>query len=156
MKTALKIGGTIVVLWLVVFLVYQATLIWNPAAIEKKTEAFLNAVQAQSFEEAAALFDGAEGEESLAFEIQKLHEEQGVRLLSYRNVKAEYDDGSFNTGHVDLTFEVDGNPLDVKAILTFGVGARPKQVCVIQPSELKGKSIPQLESWNELVCGGSF
>lgn len=43
MKFVLKIGASLILLWLVFFLVYRVTLMWNPLAIQKKTSAFLDA-----------------------------------------------------------------------------------------------------------------
>lgn len=155
MKFVLKIGASLILLWLVFFLVYRVALMWNPLAIQKKTSAFLDALQAQKYEVAEKLFDGNTDNKSWVHEMLRLHEE-GFKLTSYDNVKADYDDGSFSTGHADLTFEVDGKPLKVRAILTFSSGAKPKQVCAIHPPEIKRESIPELETWNQLVCGASF
>lgn len=155
MKFVLKIVASLILLWLVFLLVYRVTLMWNPLAIHKKTSEFLDAVQAQKYEVAEKLFDGNTDNNTWVHEMQRLHRE-GLRLTSYDNVKADYDDGSYSTGHADLTFEADGKPLKVRAILTFSSGAKPKQVCAIHNSEIKRGSIPELETWNQLVCGGSF
>lgn len=153
MRLSLNIVVTLILSVLALFIVYQLTLMWNPFAIQHKTNSFLNAVQEQKFEEAARQFDGTNDREIFAQEMTKLYEQESIRLLSSHNVKAEYDDGSFSTGHADLIFEVDGRQLKVQAILTFSSGARPKQVCAITPPDLKEGSIPQLDSWNRLVCG---
>jgi hypothetical protein len=156
MKFVLKISASLILLWLVFFLVYSVTLMWNPFAIQKKTTAFLGAIQAQKYEKATNLYSGTIDKKTWVHEMLKLYEEEGFRLLSYDNVKADYDDGAFNTGHADLTFQVDGKALKVRAILTFGSGAKPNQVCAIHPPEVKPGSIPELVLWNQLVCGGSF
>ncbi|NHN33383.1 hypothetical protein [Paenibacillus agricola] len=155
MKLVLKIGVSLMLLFLVFSMVYRVTLMGNPFAIQNKTSAFLKAVQVKQYEEAAQLFGSTADKKTLAQGLLKLHEE-GFRLLSYDKVNADYDDDSFSTGHAELTFEVDGNPMKVRAILTFSPEAKPKQVCPISPSEIKRGSIPQLEAWNQLFCGGSF
>ena len=119
MKLSLKIVVTLILSVLALFIVYQLTLIWNPFAIQHKTNLFLNAVQEQKFEKAARLFDGTNDRETFAQEMAKLYEEESIRLLSSNHVKAEYDDGSFGIGHADLTFEVDGRQLRVQAILNL-------------------------------------
>lgn len=105
MKLALKIGVPIFLLLIVLLLVYRATLMWNPFVMQNKTKSFLKAMQEQQFDEAASLFDGNNNKETLLQEMLALHEQKEMKLLTYRNVKAEYDDGSFGTGQANLTFE---------------------------------------------------
>jgi hypothetical protein len=150
-----KTIGVMVVLFGVMLLVYKVTLFWNPIGIRKQTVSFLRAVQEQDYNKAAELF-GWEGNKAVGNEAnawKRLFEEEGVRLLSFSNVRAAYDDGCYCTGHADLVFEVDENPMMASAVITYGVGARPKQICAITPSELKNGSIPQLVAWNALACG---
>lgn len=156
MKFGLKIGVPLISLLLILFLVYVVTLPWNPFPSQKKTNAFLNAVQTQKYEEASNLFGGMIDKKTWVDEMLKLYNNEGFKLLSYDNVKAEFDDGSFSTGHADLTFELDGKSLRVRAILTFSSMGKAKQVCAIHPPETKPGSIPELVMWNKLVCGGSF
>ncbi|MDQ0913846.1 hypothetical protein [Paenibacillus sp. V4I5] len=156
MKFVLKIGIPFMLLLFMFFLVYQATLAWNPLAIQKKTVAFLNAIKTQEYREAERLFDGSIDKNTWVDEIQKLHEKEGFKLLAYENVKADYDDGTFGTGHSDLTIEVDGKPLKVMAILTFSSRGKPKQICAVHPSGTKPGSISEIVVWNQLVCGASF
>jgi hypothetical protein len=85
--------------------------------------------------------------------MRKLHEEEGLQLLSYDNIKAEYDDGCVCTGRADLTFEVNGKPLNVSAILSVGPRNKPSQICAITPSGIEGGSIPVLSEWNLIACG---
>ncbi|MFX3635584.1 MAG: hypothetical protein ACE3L7_00715, partial [Candidatus Pristimantibacillus sp.] len=129
MKLALKLGASFLILLFVIILIYRGTLMWNPFAIQNKTEAFLEAVQERKYDRAAKLFGGPNDKKILAEQMLKLHEENGLRLLSYHNVKAEYDDLGFGTGHAELTFEINGKPIEVTAILTFSTEAKPKQVC---------------------------
>lgn len=126
-------------------------------AIQKHTVSFLRAVQEQNYERAAELFgwEGRKTEGSKASSWLRLFEEKGVRLLSFSNVRAEYDDGCYCKGHADLIFEVNEKPLEVTAVITFGVGAKPKQICAITPSGIQAGSIPQLAAWNSLACGNS-
>lgn len=154
MKLVGKISIPIVLLVIVILMLYLLSLPWNPYNSQKKTSAFLHAIQTQSFEEAEELFNGMSDKNSWISEMKKLHKEEDFRLVSFARVKAEYDDGSFSTGHANLNFEVEGKPLNVEAILTFDYGGRPKQVCAIHPPG--SKLIPELLKWNELVCGGSF
>lgn len=156
MKLALKIGVPIILLLIVLLLVYRATLMWNPFVMQNKTKSFLIAMQEQQFDEAARLFDGNSDKESLLQEMLELHEQKGMKRLTYSNVKAEYDDGSFGTGHANLTFESGRESLKVRAILTFSTEAKPKQICAITPPEAKDQAVSYLESWNNVFCGGSF
>lgn len=155
-RISLNIVCAFVGLWLAVFIIYRVTLMWNGGAAEHKTEAFLDAVQQRGYERAAKLYGGTIEAEVWTADMRKLHEEKGFKLLSYDNVKAEFDDGCYCSGHADLTIEVDGRPLEVVAILTFANGAKPGQICVITPSGQKAGSIPEIEGWNRLACGGSF
>jgi hypothetical protein len=98
---------------------------------------------------------GLESNWYTANEWKRLSEEEGVRLLHFSNVRAAFDDGCYCTGHADLVFEVDDNPMKVRAVITYGVGARPKQICAITPSEMQDGSIPELAAWNSLACGNS-
>ncbi|UJF33823.1 hypothetical protein [Paenibacillus hexagrammi] len=120
---------------------------------------FLSAVQEQNYEKAAAML-GWEGEKTEGNQVSawaRLAGEVGVRLISFNNVHAEFDDGCYCTGHANLVFEIDGEPLEVRAILTFGKWGKPKQICAITPSDMRSRSIPQLAAWNLLACGnGSF
>lgn len=135
---------------------YMVTLPWNPFALQMKTAAFLNAIQTQKYEIASSLFGGdIMDEQAWVDEMLKLYNNESFKLLSYDNVKADFDDGSFNTGHADLTFVLDGRPLKVRAIVTFSLNGKPKQICAIHPSETKPNSIPELAMWNRLVCGGA-
>ncbi|MFC6233407.1 hypothetical protein ACFQI7_37430 [Paenibacillus allorhizosphaerae] len=125
------------------FLLYKVTLFWNPIGIQKQTVSFLKAVQEQNYNRAAELF-GWEGQKTAGSKEsawKKLDEEEGVRLLSFSNVSAEYDDGCYCTGHADLVFEVNESPMQVRAVITYGLGARPKQICAITPSGMQGGSI---------------
>jgi hypothetical protein len=141
----------------VMYLVYKSTLFWNPLGIQKQTVSFLRAVQEQNYERAAELFgwEGRKTEGSKASSWERLAEVEGVRLLSFSNVRAEYDDGCYCTGHAELTFPVNEKPMQVSAVIAFGVGAKPKQICAITPSGIQGGSIPQLAAWNSLACGNS-
>lgn len=157
MKLLIKSVGYLMLLWCVMFLLYKVTLFWNPIGIQNQTAAFLRAVQERNYERAAELF-GWEGQKtagSKASAWRRLAEEEGVRLLSFSNIRAEYDDGCYCTGHADLIFEVNGNPMQVRAVLTFGNGARPKQICAITPSGMQGGSIHKLAAWNSQACGNS-
>ncbi|MBE1444840.1 hypothetical protein [Paenibacillus sp. OAS669] len=154
-----KSVGYLGLLLCIMFLLYKVTLFWNPIAIQKQTVSFLKAVQEQNYDRAAELF-GWEGQKTAGSKEsawKQLAEEEGVRLLSFSNVRAEYDDGCYCTGHADLVFEVNGSPMQVRAVITFGAGARPKQICAITPSGMQGGSIAQIAAWNSLACGnGSF
>jgi hypothetical protein len=156
MKPLMKIGSFLVLLYIGFFLIYRVTLMWNQISIQNKTARFLDAVQTQNFEEATNLYSGTTDKKIWVNEMRKLYEEDGFRLLSYDDVKAVYDDGSISTGHANLTFEVDGKPLKIRAILTFGTEAKPGEVCAIHPSGVKRESIPELITWNQMTCGGSF
>lgn len=152
-----KSVGYLGLLLCIMFLLYKVTLFWNPIGIQKQTVSFLKAVQEQNYDRAADLF-GWEGQQtngSKEIAWKKLAEEEGVRLLSFSNVRAEYDDGCYCTGHADLVFEVNESPMQVRAVITYGVGARPKQICAITPSGMQGGSISQIEAWNSLACGNS-
>ncbi|ULL14861.1 hypothetical protein DVH26_10635 [Paenibacillus sp. H1-7] len=90
-----KTVGYLGLLLCVMFLLYKVTLFWNPIGIQKQTVSFLRAVQEQNYDKAAKLF-GWEGQKtagSQASEWKRLAEEGGVRLLSFSDVRAEYDDG---------------------------------------------------------------
>ncbi|MDQ6420573.1 hypothetical protein RB620_14175 [Paenibacillus sp. LHD-117] len=157
MKIVIKAGILLLLIWVFAFIGYQAYgTWWNPPAIKKKTEAFLECIQSQKFDEAVTLFGGSIGYDNWVSDMRKLHDGQGFQLAAYQNVRAEYDDGSFSTGHADLIFEIDGKSITTQAILTFGPGGMPKQVCAITPPGIKQGAIPELEEWNKLVCGGSF
>ncbi|CAG7652795.1 hypothetical protein ACFQI7_13265 [Paenibacillus allorhizosphaerae] len=54
-------------------------------------------------------------------EMLKLYSDESFKLLSYDNVKADFDDGSFNYGHADLTCVLDGSPLKVRTIVTGNI-----------------------------------
>jgi len=149
-KLALKLGISIAL----IVVLYQVTLYWNPIAIQNKTAAFLEKVKEQKYEDAYALYGGATNRDNWTDGMRKLHNEEGFRLIAYDNVKAIYDDGTYGTGHVHLTFEIDGKPLKVDAVLTFGSGAKPQQICAIRPPGTQPGSIPELTAWNQLVCGG--
>jgi hypothetical protein len=139
------------------YLLYQVTLPWNPTAIQKHTVSFLRAVQEQNYERAAELFgwEDRKTEGSKASSWERLAEEEEVRLLSFGNIRAEYDDGCYCSGHAELVFEVNEKPMQVNAVITFGVGSKPKQICAITPPGMQGGSIPQLAAWNLLACGNS-
>lgn len=151
-KLALKLGISIAI----IVVLYQFTIYWNPVAIQNKTAAFLDKVKEQKYEDAYALYGGVANPDNWTDGMRKLHNEEGFRLLAYDNVKAIYDDGTFGRGHADLTFEIDGKPLKVDAVLTFGSGAKPRQVCAVRPPGIQPGSIPELAAWNQLVCGSSF
>lgn len=145
----------------VIYLLYKVTLFWfwNPISIENQTVSFLRAVQEQNYEKAAELFgwETEKTEGSNAHAWRHLAEEEGIRLLSFHDVDVDYDDGCFCHGRAELVFEVDENPLEVRAVITFGVGEKPKQICVLTPSGLQREAISQLAAWNTLACGnGSF
>lgn len=146
-----------VLLGSIFYMGYQTLgVLWNPSAIRKNNEAFLESVKEQQFEQAAKLFDGSIENDNWLSDVQRLHEDGHFKLLSYGNVKAEFDDGSFSTGHADLTFEINGQTISTSAILTFGHGGMPKQVCAITPPAFKQGELPELDEWNQIMCGGSF
>ncbi|WP_143014321.1 MULTISPECIES: hypothetical protein [unclassified Paenibacillus] len=137
-------------------LIYVSVHIWGFFAIQKKTESFLAAVQALEFERAAQLYSGTEDKQAWVRGMEQLHEEGQFRLISYAKVKPYYNDGGFHTGHAELSFDMEGEQLNVNAVLTFGENDQPGQVCAIHPPEVPRGSIPGLVSWNRLTCGGSF
>lgn len=84
---------------------YVFTLPWNPFVLQMKTAAFLNSIQTQKYEKASNLFGGEiMDEKAWVDEMLKLYNYESFKLLSFANVKADFDDGSFNRGHADLTF----------------------------------------------------
>lgn len=141
---------SLILLYLAVLLVYYGHVILNQKSAEKKVGAFLKAVQEQHVQEAAERYGGDIDVESMRVLLQV----EGVRLLSYGGVKAEFDDGCVCGGHVELTFEVNGKPLNVSAIFTLGPGSKPRQVCALTPSGTERGSIPALSGWNRSICGG--
>ncbi|MDF2962663.1 MAG: hypothetical protein K0S39_4398 [Paenibacillus sp.] len=153
MKLIWKTGVFLFLLWLIAFLVYQGRVVLNQIEVVKNTAAFLKTVQSQNFDKSAELYGGSINLEKM----RKLHVEEGFRLLSYDRIIAEYDDGCVCSGHADLTFEVDGKPLSVSAIVTVSQGNKPGQICAITPLGTEKGSIPVLSEWNLIACGnGSF
>jgi hypothetical protein len=141
---------SLLLLYFAVLLVYYGRVLLNQKSVEKKVGAFLKAVQERHVQEAVERYGGAIDMESM----RVLLEAEGSRLLSYGRVKAEFDDGCVCGGHVDLTFEVNGKPLNVSAIFTLGPGNKPRQICALTPSGTERGSIPALSGWNRTICGG--
>ncbi|MFE5321958.1 hypothetical protein ACFQ88_25125 [Paenibacillus sp. NPDC056579] len=135
-------------LWLALVLVYQAVAIGDVVSARQKTEAFFKAIQAQKYDEAEKLFAGA------VDVSQKISLEESFKLLSYDNVRADFDDGCVCTGNAALTFEVDEKPLEVHAIVTFSSEGMPQQVCAVHPPGAERGFIAELRAWNRMFCGG--
>ncbi|MBO7745708.1 hypothetical protein I8J29_15965 [Paenibacillus sp. MWE-103] len=155
MKIGIIIGLTAVAGYALLLAVYGAAVRWDGHAAERRTAAFLKHVQGQRYQAAARAADASERaperERGLA-EVRRM----GLRLAAYRQVSAEYDDGGYNTGHARLTWELNGRTLETEAILTFGPGGKPRQVCAVTPAGRAPGSIPALAAWNRVMCGSSF
>jgi hypothetical protein len=149
LKIVWKIGASLFLLWLVFLLVYQGKIILQQKKVEDNISAFLKAVQSKDFWKAAELYGSSINLE----EMRILHEEDGFRLLDYDNIRAEHDDGCVCTGHADLTFEVNSNPIKVSAVFSVGSKNKPGQICAITPSGTKRGTIPALSKWNLITCG---
>lgn len=141
-------------LWLLFILAYYGVVFWNKMSGQKIISSFLSSVQAQQYEQAAEFWDGKAGSDFAGI-MQKLNEEDRFRLLYYDHVSAEYGDGCVCTGHAELTFENNGKPLPVRAIVTFSPGNKLSQVCALTPSGVERGSISGLTEWNRMFCGGS-
>ncbi|MFC4812469.1 hypothetical protein [Paenibacillus sp. GCM10023250] len=154
-KIGILIGLTAVAGYALLLAAYGAVVRWDGYSAERRTKAFLHQVQSQRDQAAARSIDASEHEpewERRMAEIRRM----GLRLAAYRQVSAEYDDGGYNTGHARLTWELDGRTLDTEAILTFGRGGKPRQVCAVTPAGRAPGSIPALAAWNRLMCGADF
>jgi hypothetical protein len=149
LKLIWRIGASLLMLWLVFLLVHQGIVLLQKLKVEKNTSAFLKAVQSKDFGKAAELFGSSIDLEKM----RKLHEEEGFRLLDYDHIRAEFDDGCVCTGHADLTFRVNGEPLNVSAVVSVRSGNKPGQICAITPSGTERVSIPVLSEWNLIACG---
>lgn len=148
MKLLHKIVVALLGLWLLFFLVYRGSFMWDQMTAQKKTAALLDAIQVQKYGEIADLYAGTKDG------FQKMQGEQGFRLLAYDHVTAHYDDGCVCTGNASLTFEVGGKPLQVHSIVTLSPEGKPNQVCTIHPSGTERGSIAELVTWNRMFCGG--
>ncbi|WP_090639514.1 hypothetical protein [Paenibacillus sp. UNC496MF] len=155
MKIGIIIGLTAVAAYALLPAVYGALVRWDGYAAERRTEAFLKHVQDQRFQAAARAADASghapERERRMA-EVRRM----GLRLAAYRQVSADYDDGGYNTGHARLTWELNGRTLETEAILAFGPGGKPRQVCAVTPAGRAPGSIPALAAWNRILCGSGF
>jgi hypothetical protein len=150
LKILQKVVVSVLLLWVIFLLTYYGNVLLNQNEVEKNTASFLKAVQARNISVAPDFFGSSLDIEN----VRKSLREDGFRLLSNDYVKADYDDGCVCTGHVDLTFEVDGKPLKVSAIFTVGPGNKPYQICVLTPSGIESGSISELSKWNLHACGG--
>lgn len=153
LKLIWRIGASLILLWIVFLLVHQGIVLLQKIKVEKNTAAFLKAVQSKDFGKAAELYGSPIDLEKM----RKLHEEEGFRLLNYDNIRADYDDGCVCSVHADLTFKVNGEPLNVSAVVSVSSGNKPGQICAITPSGTELGSIPVLLEWNLIACGsGTF
>ncbi|AFC30259.1 hypothetical protein [Paenibacillus mucilaginosus] len=153
MKELYKIGAYLAVLALAAGL----WVLFAPVASERQTASFLDAVVDQKYDEAALLYGGLSADGSAgrwAGELRRIYEEDGFHLHAYEGLQAEYDDGCFCHGHVNLIFDVQGETIPVRAILVFGEEYKPRQVCAIPHPEQK--TVPGLNAWNRLVACGGF
>lgn len=154
MRMVIVIGGALLLVYAMLPALYRAAGLPHAYALQRHTAAFLDQAKAGRFEAARLLLDADATDGSWTQAMAELNE-AGLRLASYRHVKAEFDDGGYNTGHVDLVWELRGKPLETKALVAFRPGGKPGQVCVIPPLDTERGSIPELERWNMLVCGAS-
>jgi hypothetical protein len=129
---------------------------WNPPLLKNNTEAFLEQIRKQDFNEAMNRFEDSTANNSWPNDMRELFEKQDFKLLTFDGIRAEFDDGSYSTGHAELTFEIDSRPIRTEVILTFGNRGKPKQLCAITPPGVQQSELPELEEWNRLMCGGSF
>jgi hypothetical protein len=149
MKLTLRLGASLLLLWVVLIFVFYGKVLVQEWKVERNTAKFLNAIQSKNFGKASELF----GSPIDLIRMRKLHEDEGFRLEDYDQIKAEYDDGCVCTGRAELTFKVNGKPINVSAVFSVRPGNKPSQICAITPSGIKQGSIPELSEWNLIACG---
>ncbi|MGF7036746.1 hypothetical protein J2T17_007821 [Paenibacillus mucilaginosus] len=142
MKKAIRIGFTVYMILLVLFIVFRIPL--SKYIVEKEITTFLNRVIAKDSNVASDFYTRHIEQDT----IQKNLEQGGFHLLSFSDVEGDYDDGCVCTGHVNLTFDNDGEPLTVRAIFTDS-----KQICAISPAN---ERFSVTTKWNKYACGGDF
>ncbi|MHA6483532.1 hypothetical protein ACX1C1_16725 [Paenibacillus sp. strain BS8-2] len=155
MKMMVKLGIAAAAIYVLFYIGYNSIgALWNPSLIQKNNEALLDRIREQQFDEAAKLFAGDTMDEDWPTEMKKLQDEAALKLVGYDNVKAEYDDGSYNTGHADLIFDINGQQVSTQAILTFREWGKPGQVCAITPPDATPAIKSAIQQWNDRLCGG--
>ncbi|MBD2868901.1 hypothetical protein [Paenibacillus arenilitoris] len=114
--------------------------------VEKELTTYLNQVIERDPKVASAFYLSHTELETIKQNVTQ----DGFKLLSFKDVEGDYDDGCVCTGHVDLIFDNAGESLAVEAVFTTG---SPRQVCAIRPGK---EPVPVLSKWNEFACGGDF
>ncbi|WP_426445372.1 hypothetical protein ACP26L_18880 [Paenibacillus sp. S-38] len=142
MKKAIQIGFSISVMLLALFTIFRIPL--SKAFVEKEITTFLNGVIAKDLDVASDFYTHHIELET----IQQNLEQDGFGLISFSDVEGEYDDGCVCTGHVNLTFDNNGEPLSVRAVFTDS-----KQVCAMSSSN---ERFPVTSKWNKYAYGGDF
>lgn len=144
MKKADRIGFIAYAFFLLLLLIFLVPL--SKYIAQKEITSFLNRVIAQDLDVASDFWLSNSELDAIRHNV----EQGGFQLLSFDGVEGEYDDGCVCTGHVNLTFDNNGEPLTVRAIFTT---SEPKQICALNPSD---ERVPILSKWNKYACGGDF
>jgi hypothetical protein len=142
MKKTAWIGFVVYVFLLLLLIILRVPV--GKYLVQKEITSFLNRVIAQDLNVATDFYLSHVELEAIRQNVNQ----GGFRLLSFNGVEGEYDDGCVCTGHVNLTFDNNGEPLTVSAVFTDG-----KQICAVSPTNERA---PVLSNWNKYACGGDF
>ncbi|GLX68675.1 hypothetical protein [Paenibacillus glycanilyticus] len=134
--------------WAVLFAGYYINVELNKHKAEREIRHYLQAVQQQDYNKAVRLF----GEPLDGDRLQQL---QPFRLVKYSQVKADFDDGCVCSGRAKLTFQTDGLPVTVDAVIALRAEYKPGQICA-GATKAQHSALPALAEWNKVNCGSSF